>query len=149
MNITVINGPNLDRLGYREPEIYGTQTLENIYDMIRVKAQGLGVSVDFYQSNSEGDLIDYVWQAKDNKSAGIIINPGAYAHYSIALRDAIEGSKLPAIEVHLSNIHAREKFRRKSHIGEVSQGIICGLGPIGYVLALEALVRKLALVRNE
>lgn len=143
MLISVINGPNLDRLGQRNPDIYGTQTLEDINTMIRTKATEFCIDVDFNQANSEGRLVDLIWAAHDRGAKGIIINPGAYTHYSVAIRDAVEGTGLPAIEVHLSNIHAREEFRHKSHIAEVSIGQICGFGAIGYIFALEALVKDI------
>ena len=142
MLISVINGPNLDRLGFRNPEIYGTQTLEYINTMIKTKASELGVDVEFNQVNSEGGLVDLIWGALDKGANGIIINPGAYTHYSITIRDAIEGCGIPTVEVHLSNIHAREDFRHKSHVSEVSVGQICGFGAIGYIFALEALVKS-------
>jgi len=139
LNIAVINGPNINFLGIREPAIYGAQTLEEINTMITHKAKEPGLTISFFQSNHEGALIDYIQQCYHNKIDGIVINPGAFTHYSYALRDAIAATGIPCIEVHLSNIHRREAFRHTSVTAEVCCGQICGLGPIGYVLAIEAI----------
>ena len=138
MSILVINGPNLNMLGQREPDIYGTATLAQIEQNILDKASELGVSVEFFQSNSEGMLIDHIQQSGPS-SDGIILNAGALTHTSIALRDAISTIRVPVVEVHISNIYAREEFRHTSLTAAVARGIISGLGPMGYLLALEYL----------
>ena len=142
MRILLINGPNLNTLGQREPEVYGRTTLVEIQGRAPEKAQALGVELRPFQSNLEGAIIDFI-QAEGPSAAGIIINPGALSHYSLALRDALAASRLPAIEVHISNIYGREKFRRRSVTADVCRGLIAGLGWRGYVAALEALVETL------
>lgn len=137
--ILLINGPNLNRLGKREPKHYGLATLTDLENSLRKSAEGLGIEISFFQSNHEGDIIDKLHWAEDNGVDGIIINPGAFTHYSYAIRDAIAGIEIPAIEVHISNIHAREDFRHISVIAPVTAGQIVGLGFLGYELALEAL----------
>jgi 3-dehydroquinate dehydratase-2 len=137
--VFVLNGPNLNLLGKREPGVYGTGTLADIEKDCRAHGKTLGLRVEFRQTNTEGVLVDWIQEAAD-KARGIVINPGAYTHTSVALHDAIRGSGLPVIEVHLSNIFAREPFRHHSYVSPVAKGVICGLGPQGYTLALEALL---------
>ena len=136
--ITILNGPNLNLLGTREPEIYGDTTLADIAPLCEKTAKNLGLEVVFKQSNHEGELVDWVQQA-GVQNAGLIINAGAYTHTSVALHDALKSVRVPIIEVHLSNIFAREPFRHHSYISPLAKGVICGLGPKGYALAIEAL----------
>lgn len=142
ITIHVLNGPNLNLLGRREPQIYGSTTLAEIERLVREKAGTLGASVTFRQSNHEGHLVDWIQEA-GTQGAGIVINAGAYTHTSLALRDAIAGSGAPTVEVHLSNVHAREAIRHRSLIAPVSLGVICGFGPMSYLLGLEAVHRTL------
>ena len=142
-NILVIHGPNLNLLGTRETDLYGNLTLDDINDKLSILAKELGVSVSFYQSNSEGDLVNKIQEALGNCDA-IIINPGAYTHTSIALRDAILGVSIPTIEVHLSNIYQREEFRKKSMLADVAVGQITGFGVESYLLGLRAAVKVIA-----
>lgn len=135
-NILVLHGPNLNLLGKREVDIYGRLSLEELNVLLRREGEKLGLKVECYQSNSEGELLDRIHGAA-GKFQGIIINPGAFTHYSIALRDALAGVDIPAVEVHLSNIHAREEFRRVSVIAPVVRGQIIGFGPQSYLLALQ------------
>jgi 3-dehydroquinate dehydratase-2 len=139
MKILFLNGPNLNLLGQREPEIYGGATLADIERNVRARAAKLDAEVEFRQSNAEGELVTWIQQAKGSYAA-IVLNGAAYTHTSIALRDAISAVGLPTIEVHLSNVHAREKFRHRSLISAVCRGQIVGFGPYSYVLALEAAV---------
>ena len=139
MKILFLNGPNLNLLGLREPEIYGRTTLADIEAKVRERADALKVEIDFRQSNLEGELVDWIQQAKGNFQA-IVINAAAYTHTSVALRDAISAVGLPTIEIHLSNIHAREEFRHKSLIAPVCKGQISGFGANSYILAVEAAV---------
>jgi 3-dehydroquinate dehydratase-2 len=139
MKILVLNGPNLNLLGQREPEIYGKTTLADIEWKVRERAAKLGAEVEFRQTNSEGELVGWIQQAREKFDA-IVLNAAAYTHTSVALRDAIAASGVPTIEVHLSNVHAREEFRHRSLIAAVCRGQVTGLGAFSYVLALEAAV---------
>ncbi len=139
MKILFLNGPNLNLLGQREPEIYGRATLADIEADVRKRAEKSGTEVEFHQSNSEGELVTWIQQAKGRFEA-IVINAGAYTHTSIALRDAIASVGIPTIEIHLSNVHAREEFRHRSLIAPVCRGQIVGFGPYSYILALQAAV---------
>lgn len=136
MKIKIINGPNLNMTGKREPSVYGADTLDMVNAEIQNEAGKLGVEVKFFQSNFEGAIIEEIWESQDFD--GIIINPGALTHYSFAVRDAIAGAGVPCIEVHLSNIHTREEFRHTSVTAPVCKGQIVGLGKAGYILALKA-----------
>ena len=136
MQIAVINGPNLNLLGTREPEVYGKQTLEDINQSISQLAASLNVGVQFCQSNAEHELIDYIHQAYQQGVSGIIINPAAFTHTSVALRDALLATQIPFVEVHLSNVHAREEFRSQSWFSDIALGTITGLGSEGYLAAL-------------
>lgn len=140
--ILILNGPNLNMLGTREPEIYGSETLADIEARCRSRAETLGVEVDFRQSNIEGELVGWIQDARTSAS-GIIINAAAYTHTSLALLDALNACDMPIVEVHLSNIHQRESFRHKSYIARAADGMICGLGSLGYELALEAVAKRL------
>ena len=141
--IYILNGPNLNLLGQREPGIYGNDTLATIEKQCRDRASKLSIEIEFRQSNHEGVLVDWIHEA-GAAQAGVVLNPGAYGHTSIALHDAIKGvSPLPLVEVHLSNIHAREAFRHKSMIAPAAVGMICGFGSLGYELAIEALAARL------
>lgn len=143
MHILVLHGPNLNLLGTREPEVYGRTTLADIDCELVTLAAKLGVTIETFQSNHEGALIDRIHAAARDGVAGMLINPGAYTHTSIALRDAIAAVALPTVEVHLSNIHARETFRRRSHIAPVAIAQVSGFGAAGYGLALRGLVARL------
>lgn len=143
MKIKVIHGPNLNLLGVREPEIYGRLTLEDLNQQLIGLAEREGVVLECFQSNSEGALIDAIHQAYTDRVDGLIINPAGYTHTSVALRDAISGVAIPAVEVHLSNIHARESFRHTSYLAPVCLGQIGGLGAMGYQLALQGLLHHL------
>ncbi|HAQ57575.1 MAG TPA: type II 3-dehydroquinate dehydratase [Opitutae bacterium] len=140
-HIVIINGPNLDRLGKREPSIYGDQTLTDLENLLTEEAAEIGVQVQFYQSNHEGFIIDKIGEFADSEVFGIIINPGAFTHTSLALRDALTGSDLPAVEVHISNIYNREEIRQNSMTAEACIGVISGLGFDGYVAALKHLAK--------
>ena len=142
MNVLLINGPNLNMLGQRDESLYGSMKIADIVKKIKVMSVELGVQLDYYQSNHEGDLVDHI-QSSSSESDGIIINPGALTHYGLSLRDALLDAQLPVIEVHLSNIHAREEYRRMSVVTSLSVGQVAGLGWKGYIYALEAMVEYL------
>ena len=137
-HLLLINGPNLNLLGTREPGLYGQQTLADIERDLLSQAHALGHTLASFQSNHEGALVDRVQQARDESVAFILINPGAYTHTSVALRDALLGVCIPFIEVHLSNVHARESFRKHSYFSDIASGVIAGCGALGYSLALQA-----------
>lgn len=141
--ILVLHGPNLNLLGRREPEIYGRTTLADIHDTMSARARAAGVQLESFQSNSEGELVDRIQAAWSEGVDFIIINPAAYTHTSVAMRDALAAVKIPFIEVHLSNVHAREPFRKHSYFSDIALGVICGLGSQGYELALECALRRL------
>lgn len=138
--VFVLNGPNLNLLGLREPDVYGSDTLNDIEDRVKARAKSLGLSIDFRQTNVEGQLVDWIQEAR-TKAKGIIINPAAYTHTSVALHDALKAVGVPTIEVHLSNTHAREEFRHHSYVSPVAHGIVVGFGAYGYELALDGLAR--------
>lgn len=140
--VLVLNGPNLNMLGVREPQTYGSQTLADIEKMCKAEGKKLGLTVTCKQSNIEGELVNWIQQSLGTQDA-LILNPGAYSHTSVAIHDAIRAVGLPVVEVHLSNIHAREQFRHHSYVSAVALGVICGLGASGYKLALSALAEKL------
>ncbi|MEY4430345.1 MAG: type 3-dehydroquinate dehydratase [Cyanobacteriota bacterium] len=142
MRLLLLNGPNLNLLGSREPGLYGAQTLEQIEASLAQQAQGLGVELACFQSNHEGELVDRIHAARGQVD-GILINAGALTHSSIALRDALLGVAIPFVELHLSNVHAREAFRHHSMLADKALGVICGFGPVSYGLALQGLVERL------
>lgn len=140
--ILMLNGPNLNLLGEREPEVYGRTTLAEIEDRVRRRAEELSCDVEFAQDNSEGGLVSALQQAPE-RCQGVVLNPGALGHYGLSLRDAISTIRLPVVEVHLSNVHSREPFRHRLLTAQVALGVITGLGPSGYLFALEALLERL------
>ncbi len=141
-SVLILNGPNLNLLGTREPEIYGRTTLAEIEARCREHGDRLGLAVECRQSNSEGELVGWIQRAREAHAA-IVINPAAYSHTSIALLDALQAVGLPVVEVHLSNIHKRETFRQHSYVSRAAEGVICGFGAEGYAMALDALARRL------
>ncbi len=145
--IYVLNGPNLNLLGSREPEVYGHETLEDLRTRCEKKAAALGLTVDFRQSNHEGELVAWIQEARTD-AAGLIVNAGALTHTSIAMLDALLASSIPTVEVHLSNIFTREPFRHHSYISRAAKGVICGFGPQGYEFAIEALASAIESSRS-
>jgi 3-dehydroquinate dehydratase-2 len=145
--IHILNGPNLNMLGLREPEIYGSDTLQSIEELCRRKASALGIGIEFKQTNSEGELVGWIQQAR-GQAAGIILNAAAYTHTSIAIQDAIKATGLPVVEVHLSNVYRREPFRHHSYVSPVAAGVICGFGVRSYELAIDALTHLLGPVQK-
>ncbi len=149
MKILVLHGPNLNLLGRREPGHYGRATLEAITKRLEERAAGLGVALAHAQSNHEGELVERIQAAGDDGTDGIVFNPGAYTHTSIALRDALLAVRIPFVEVHLSNVHAREPFRHRSMLADIALGVVAGFGPLSYDLGLEALVHALRARRED
>ncbi len=147
-SILILNGPNLNLLGSREPEIYGRETLDDIEALCGKKGKALGLAVEFRQSNSESEIVGWIQQARDN-AAGIVINAGGLTHTSVAILDALLAAALPVVEVHLSNIHRREAFRRNSYVAQAAEGMICGFGSQGYELALEAMARLVGKAKRD
>jgi 3-dehydroquinate dehydratase-2 len=141
--IYVLNGPNLNLLGAREPAVYGHETLADVRRRCEARARALGLSIDFRQSNHEGELVAWIQEARE-KAAGVVLNAGAFTHTSIAILDALQAAELPVLEVHLSNIFRREPYRQHSYVSLAAKGVICGLGAKGYELALEAMAEMLA-----
>jgi 3-dehydroquinate dehydratase II len=143
-SVLVLNGPNLNLLGTRKPEVYGSTSLADVKDMCEAEGKVLGVEIDFRQSNHEGELIDWIHEAgaahQRGELVGAVMNPGAFTHTSVALHDAIEGASLPLIELHISNVHNREEFRHHSYISPAARGIVVGFGVAGYALAIRGLV---------
>lgn len=141
--VYVLNGPNLNLLGVREPDVYGRETLDDVRARAEARAKTSGLAIDFRQSNIEGELVNWIQEARQ-KASGVIINAGGYTHTSVAILDALQASELPVIEVHLSNIYRRDEFRHHSYISKAATGVICGLGPKGYELAVEAIASLIA-----
>jgi 3-dehydroquinate dehydratase II len=139
--VFVLNGPNLNLLGMREPEIYGSDTLDDIAGRLEEQARDLGLEIDLRQSNHEGHLVDWLHEANANGAKGVILNAAAFTHTSVALHDAIKAIAVPVIEVHLSNPHKREEFRHKSYVASAAKGMIAGFGALSYTLALDAIAR--------
>ena len=137
--VYVLNGPNLNLLGSREPEIYGRATLADVEKLCRTSAKQHGLAVEFRQSNHEGEIIDWIQQARAEKAAGVVINPAGYGHTSVAILDALAALEAPIIEVHISNIHARKLFRRRTYVSQVARAVLCGFGIHGYALAIDGL----------
>jgi 3-dehydroquinate dehydratase II len=137
--VYVLNGPNLNLLGTREPEIYGRATLADVEKLCRATAKKHGLTVEFRQSNHEGEIVDWIQEALSAKAAGLVINPAGYGHTSVAILDALAALPAPIVEVHISNIHARETFRRRTYVSQVARAVVCGFGIDGYALAIDGL----------
>lgn len=146
--LLILNGPNLNLLGTRQPEVYGRETLADVEGSCRQVGSGFGVNIDFRQSNHEGELVDWIHEARGS-AGGIIINPGAYSHTSVAILDALLSVEIPTVEVHLSNIHQREEFRHHSYVSRAAKGVICGFGSLGYILAIQALTAELRAAQQQ
>jgi 3-dehydroquinate dehydratase, type II len=144
MDVLVINGPNLNSLGTREPEIYGSTTLAQIETGLRAQAEAAGLSLDTFQSNHEGEIVDRLHAARTDGTRFVIINPGAFTHTSVAIRDAFAAVAIPFAEVHISNVHAREEFRRHSYLSDIAVGVLTGFGVHGYTMALDYVITRLA-----
>jgi 3-dehydroquinate dehydratase-2 len=140
-SVFILNGPNLNLLGLREPEVYGTDTLDDIAGACEDRARELGLDIEFRQSNHEGHLIDWLHEANADRAKGVILNAGGYTHTSVALHDAVKAITVPVVEVHLSNPHAREPFRHRSYVGRAAKGTVAGFGALGYLLALDAVAK--------
>ncbi|MDO8608395.1 MAG: type II 3-dehydroquinate dehydratase [Phaeospirillum sp.] len=138
--ISILNGPNLNMLGTRQPEVYGRESISDIEALCRAHADGQGFALEFRQTNHEGDLVTWIQEAR-GRASGIVINAGAYTHTSVAILDALLAAEVPTVEVHLSNIHQRDPFRHHSYVAKAAKGMICGFGSHGYILALDALAR--------
>lgn len=147
-SIYILNGPNLNLLGTREPQTYGRETIEDVKRLCRDRADGHKLAVEFRQSNHEGELIDWIHEAQEHKAVGIVLNAGAYTHTSVAIRDAVAAVIVPVIEVHISNIFARDRFRHHSYIAPVAAGSLCGFGIEGYGLAIDALAARISAKRG-
>jgi len=143
MDVLLINGPNLNSLGTREPEVYGRTTLADIERDVTMQAAAAGLSVTCFQSNHEGALVDRLYEAKNEGARFVIVNPGALTHTSIALRDAFAAVQLPFVEVHLSNVHAREEFRHRSYLSDLAAGVLVGFGAYGYTMAMDFVIARL------
>ena len=142
--VYVLNGPNLNLLGSREPEIYGHATLGDVEKLCRAAAARHGLDLEFHQSNHEGEIVDWIQQARAENAVGVVINPAGYGHTSVAILDALATLQAPIIEVHISNIHARESFRRRTYVSQVARGVLCGFGINGYALAIDGLAAMIA-----
>jgi 3-dehydroquinate dehydratase II len=145
--VYVLNGPNLNMLGLREPHIYGSETLDDVRIMVEAHALSLGMTVSFRQSNIEGELVNWIQEARSGAGA-IILNAGAYTHTSIAILDALNAAELPVVEVHLSNVYRRERFRHRSFVSPAALGVICGFGPTGYLMALDGLKARMSTAKT-